>query len=132
MGGMYINQRPHFLLFFNRQSKSPIIFTFTTVSHKNTHSFITKMLSFRSILFAAAAFATVVSAVPTPDVDSSLVQRTPSIYEIIHALPLVGGLLGNLGLNVKGNTPAKRGRPSCGELINKCHGDIAVIAVKIC
>ena len=132
---MYISKRPlPFLLFFNRQSKSlfclssspsPLSLT------KNTHSFITKMLSFRSVLFAAAAFATVVSAVPTPDVDSSLVQRTP-LLEILDGLPIVGGLLGGPGLNVEGNTPAKRGRPSCGELINKCHGDIAVIAVKIC
>ena len=34
------------------------------------------MLSFRSILVAAAAFATIVSAVPIPDVEG-LVQRTP-------------------------------------------------------
>ena len=45
------------------------------------------MLSFRSILFAGAAFATVVSVFPTPDVDSSLVQRTPH-------LPGLPGLLG--------------------------------------
>ena len=34
------------------------------------------MLSFRSILVAAAAFATIVSALPIPDVEG-LVQRTP-------------------------------------------------------
>ena len=34
------------------------------------------MLSFRSILVAAAAFATIVSAVPTPEIGSGLVQRT--------------------------------------------------------
>ena len=86
------------------------------------------MLSFRSILFATAAFATVVSAVPTlaPDVDRSLVQRTPFLGELLGGLPLVGGLL---GWHDEGNT---RGGSSCGELINKCHDDIVVIAVKIC
>ena len=88
------------------------------------------MFSFRSILFAAAAFATLVSAVPTPDVDSSLVQRTP-LLDLIGGLPLIGGLLGYTPDRVKGNTPTKRGGQSCYELVKQCHDDIAVIVIKI-
>ena len=87
------------------------------------------MLSFRSILFAAAAFATLVSAVPTPDVDSSLVQR--AVLDLIGGLPLIGGLLGYTPDRVKGNTPTKRGGQSCYELVKQCHDDIGVIVIKI-
>ena len=43
------------------------------------------MLLFRSILFAAAAFVTVVSAVPTPDVDSTT--------SLLQGVPVIDGLL---------------------------------------
>ena len=82
------------------------------------------MFSFRSILVAAAAFATVVSSVPTPDVGSSLVRRTFSIGTPIGGIPGVGGVIG-------GSTNAKRGGPTCYELVKKCHDDIAVIVIKI-
>ena len=50
------------------------------------------MLSFRSILFAAAAFATVASAIPTPETGSghtNIVARTP-------ADPPAGGVIGGV------------------------------------
>ena len=97
------------------------------------------MLSFRSILFAAAAFATVVSAVPTPDVDSttsSLLQGVPAIDGLLDTVPFLGsgsplGLDGGSQSIGGGSTPAKRDVPSCSELIKKCHDDIALIVIKI-
>ena len=63
------------------------------------------MLSFKSILVAVAAFASIVSAVPSPEVGNGLniAQRSPQAVEkqpiikvvgILGGLPLVGGLLG--------------------------------------
>ena len=91
------------------------------------------MFSFRSILVAAAAFATIVSAVPTPEVGSGLVQRTPGLPGLSN-LPVGGGLpVGNLPALGGDSTPAKRGGsgPNCYERIKKCHDDISVIVIKI-
>ena len=163
------------------------------------------MLSFRSILVAAAAFATIVPAVPirVPDVEG-LVQRTPGPHHSggrhhtgsrhhtggrhhtgskhhtgsehhtgdKHHTHTGVGLPGDGADNVAGSgtgsmvegggivaepvsesvtgaggigtgagagyiavvgrsIPAKRGGPSCSELIKKCHDDIAIIVDKI-
>ena len=73
------------------------------------------MLSFRSILLAAAAFATVASAIPTPDGNALVagvanLKRSPDFYS---------------------DALARRGQPSCGDIVKKCHDDIAVVIVKI-
>ena len=102
---MYINQRP--LLFFlsslNLQSTILVAFLplwVTTLFHKHTFVFIknTEMLSFRSIFVAAAAFATVFSAVPMPDVDSRLVQRTSSLGGLLSRVPFDIPINGNIEL----------------------------------
>ena len=85
------------------------------------------MLSFRSILLAVAAFATVASAIPTPgttgitnDVggltSGGLTSGSPAVVPAAPALP---------------GAPSKRGQPSGGDIIKKCHDDIAVLVVKI-
>ena len=87
------------------------------------------MLSFRSILVAAATFATIVSAVPTPEIIPDLIHN-PSIpvFGMTTSFPGLGGL----PIGEKGITQSKRGgAPSCYERIKKCHDDIAVIVVKI-
>ena len=104
------------------------------------------MLSLRSILVAAAAFATIVSAVPTPDVGSGLVQRTPQLVPIPYPLPEDGGAgsapslpgtggADGLPLPLPGGPlpalPIKRGGQSCYERIKQCHDDISVIVIKI-
>ena len=101
------------------------------------------MLSFWSILVAAAAFATIVSAVPTPEIGSGLVQR--STVTTLDGLPITGDdlvnlpetfgslpPLGNLATIGGGITQSKRGgAPSCYERIKQCHDNISVIVVKI-
>ena len=132
------------------------------------------MLLFRSILFAAAAFATVASAIPTPETGSghtNIVARTPAdppaggvIGGVTGSgkkkggLTLIPGILKRGSLDIVARTPAdppaggvigdvtggvkkggltlipgilKRGGASCGELVKKCHDDIAVIVIKI-
>ena len=115
------------------------------------------MLSIKFILVAAAAFASTVSAVPTPEIGNSLniAQRSPAVVDdatdvasdaaglaanaaslAVHqadAGQLIDGLLVDRGggLAVGGNPPAKRGGSSCKEVIQKCYDDIAVIVVKI-
>jgi hypothetical protein len=74
------------------------------------------MLSFRSILFAAAAFATMASAIPTPDTSTNALGGLTS-REI---LPV--------GLTA---APAKRGEESWGDIVKTCHDDVAVVVVKI-
>jgi len=91
------------------------------------------MLSFKSILLAAAAFASfsMVTAIPTPETGSSLLQRAPQAGGLLGGglpkLPIVGGGLPG------GSSPAtRRGEiPSCGPRIKKCHDDISEIIVKI-
>ena len=89
------------------------------------------MLSFRSILFAAAAFAAIVSAVPTtPDVSSGLVQPSPDPPTVGGGgLSIISGLFnGLLGRDMH----CKRGGQSSSyEIVKKCHDDIAVIVIKI-
>ena len=70
------------------------------------------MLSFRSILLAAAAFATFTSAIPAP----------------APALPIVGDLLSG----ATGAAQSKRGDVgSAADVFHKCHDDISGIVVKI-
>jgi len=79
------------------------------------------MFSLRSILFAAAAFVTLTSAIPAPQVPS---------------IPAVGGAGGlpavpNLGdLSLPG-LPAKRGAQSFGDHIGDCHDKIEIIILEI-
>jgi hypothetical protein len=84
------------------------------------------MLSFRSILFAAAAFATVVSAIPTPETAGGLTNVLPvgSVGNVLPAAPQLGGLSSKRG------DEGKEGK-SCGDLFKKCKEDIAVIVIKI-
>ena len=96
------------------------------------------MLSFnlKSILVAAAAFASLVSAVPTPDTSNSLnidLGGGLGNYEQDLGSPDRGGLLVGLGLgNLNGdNGPVKRGGSSCKEIVQKCHDGIALIVIKI-
>ena len=86
------------------------------------------MFSFKSILVAAAAFASFVSAVPTPEAGNSLniAQRSPG------GLPIIGDLHGGVErLPIGGNAPVKRGGSSCKEIIQKCHDKIALITDEI-
>ena len=99
------------------------------------------MLSFRTILVAAAVFATIVSAVPTPEIGSGLVQRSTTLDglpitgdDLVNLPETFGSLppLGNLATIGGGITQSKRGgAPSCYERIKQCHDDISVIVVKI-
>jgi len=75
------------------------------------------MFSFRSILLAAAAFATVASAIPTPDAGGVTNALTPA------------GLTSGSPAVVP--APARRGQSSGGDIIKKCHDDIAVVVLKI-
>jgi len=98
------------------------------------------MLSFKSILFAAAALASLVSAIPTPETGNgitNIVARTPQVGSVVDS-----DIVGNLDVvendedqltNQRGTEPAERKRsgPSCGEIVKKCHDDIAVVVVKI-
>ena len=86
------------------------------------------MLSFRSILLAAAAFATVASAIPAPQLGNlPAAPAVPDVGSLGNGLPLVGTLGGNAAspLNTRG------GQPSCADLFQSCHNQIAPIIVKI-
>ena len=94
------------------------------------------MLSFKSILLAAAAFVSIVSAVPTPEVGNSLnvVQRSPQLPKLpatgAGTLPNVPALGGIPALG--GATNSKRGGgKSCKEIFDTCHDGIAEIIVEI-
>ena len=86
------------------------------------------MLSFKFILIAAAAFASMISAVPTPEIGNSLniAQRSPGIVDGI-AVDVID-VINNAAADV-----SKRGgsESSCKEVIQKSHDDIADIVVKI-
>jgi len=108
------------------------------------------MLSFRSILLAAAAFATIASAIPTSDTVTSggptnalrgfgLSGVLSSIFGGTDSGSGDGGGYGG-GLPYSpydgavpelSGAPVKRGDYSCGDIIKKCHDDIAVIVLKI-
>ena len=110
------------------------------------------MLSFKSIFFAAATLASIVSAIPTPEtgnslniapgglaIDGSPAQATPANSHLPPELTIgktIGKAIGKNIDNIIGKVPglvgpAKRGGSSCEEVIKKCHDDIAVIVVKI-
>lgn len=77
------------------------------------------MLSFRSILFAAAALATVVSAVPTPDTSASGVTNNA---------PGVGSAV----TNVLGGGLSGRGESQYpGDYFQTCRGTLAPIIVEL-
>jgi len=88
------------------------------------------MLSFRSILFAAAALATMVSAMPTPDGGPS----GSGLGSITH-LESLGGLTGGGGLgSITGSGPTKRGgevEHSPYKCFEKCRDGINPIIIKI-
>ena len=86
------------------------------------------MLSFRSILFAAAALATFVSAIPTPDTTGG---ATGGLTNLVGG---AGGGAPGLSNLAGGGLPVKRGgdgEKSCGDIVKKGHDDIAVIVIKI-
>ena len=128
---MYINQAPSW---FFSSSDNLVFFclsTFTLNTLSQTHIRLYKMLSFRSILFAAAAFATVVSAIPTPATLSGLTNALP-VGGVGNALPIGAPAKRQDFAPFEGGADlAKRGHPSCGDIIKKCHEDIAVIYAKI-
>lgn len=74
------------------------------------------MLSFRSILLAAAAFATFTSAIPAP------APVIPVVGDILTGGGVTNGLAGGAD---------RRGDYSAGDIFKKCHDDVAVIVVKI-
>ena len=84
------------------------------------------MFSIRSILFAAVAFATVATAIPTPDTTSNGLTAALA--------PLAGGLThGNIvpGANAVG-APTKRGASqSPKDCFKKCRDTVDPIIVKI-
>jgi len=86
------------------------------------------MLSLRSILLAAAAFATFTSAIPTTGNPLGGGDATGVIGSITDGLTSGGG-----GTNaLSGIPPAKRGfSQSCGDIFQKCHDGIAVIVVEL-
>ena len=76
----YINQALFVFSSFPHSTSSRFcLFTSTSPVFQTHIRLYYKMVSFRSILFAAAAFATVVSAIPTPDISSN--EHTDLIYE---------------------------------------------------
>ena len=114
------------------------------------------MLSFKSILVAVAAFASIVSAVPSPEVGNGLniAQRSPQIGHLhfLKGVPINGGLLGTLpnigggglsNLPIVGDgplpvanggassEPVKRGGLSCKEVVQNGHNGIAELVIKI-
>ena len=100
------------------------------------------MLSFKSILLAAAAFASIVFAVPTPEVGNSLniAQRSPAGgvpgAGALPELPATGtGLISSLPVVGGGgdSTPAVKrgGGKSCKEVFQTCHDGIVEIIVDI-
>jgi len=80
------------------------------------------MLSFRSILFAAAAFATLASATAIPSPDSGVSGVTNLLGGVTQGGVVPAGLPA---------APVKRGHKSHGDIIKKCHGDVDVRARKI-
>ena len=82
------------------------------------------MFSLRSILFAAAAFATFTSAIPTPETSTS------STGTSLSGLPALGGAGGSLVPNL-GGVGARGEEVSCGDRIQKCRDDIKVKSDKI-
>jgi len=84
------------------------------------------MLSFRSIIFAAAALATFVSAIPTPDTTGGATGGLTNLVGGAGGVPAIPNLTG-------GGLPTKRGddKKSCGDIIKKGHDDIAVIVIEI-
>lgn len=78
------------------------------------------MLSFRSILLAAAAFATLTSAIPTPIPDSGA-----ALGPLSGLGTTVTGITGNVGGNMK------RGDYSVADYFYNCHENLLEIVVKI-
>ena len=105
------------------------------------------MLSFKFILIAAAVFASVVSAVPTPVIDNNLniAELSPYTGAVGAAENVVGAAYNAAFSNADTVHPlpgapstspptlVKRGgsSSSCKEVIQKSHDDIADIVVKI-
>ena len=85
------------------------------------------MFSLRSILFAAAAFASIASAIPAPPM-----PNIPApIPNIPGATDLLGGALSGGALSNGAVPPVKRGTLSFGDRIGDCHDKIEVIVVEI-
>jgi hypothetical protein len=84
------------------------------------------MLSFRSILFAAAAFATIASAIPTPGTPTDAADMTDDPLAGIPARidDLTNTEVTDL-LGVRG------GSSNPVDLISNCHDSISVIVVKL-
>ena len=80
------------------------------------------MLSLRSILFAAAAFATIASAIPAPQLPTVPLPGGTNV---------IGGILGNGALGNGLVPPVKRGALSFGDRISDCHDKIALIVIDI-
>lgn len=85
-----------------------------------SHIRLYKMLSFRSILLAAAAFATLTSAIPTPIPDSGA-----ALGPLSGLGTTVTGITGNVGGNMK------RGDYSVADYFYNCHENLLEIVVKI-
>ena len=80
------------------------------------------MFSFRSILLAAAAFATLTSAIPAP--------QLPNVAGASNIANVVGGIVPGNPLNGVG-APVKRGPLSFGDHFSDCHDKIELIVIEI-
>jgi len=85
------------------------------------------MFSLRSILLAAAAFATLTSAIPTPE------TTTSSTGTGLSSVPALGGIVGGAGggLPTSGLGLGARGEWSAGDHIKDCHEKVHVKVKKI-
>ena len=77
------------------------------------------MFSFRSILLAAAAFATLTSAIPAPQLPN--VAGASNIANVVGDIVPVNGV----------GAPVKRGPLSFGDHFSDCHDKIAVVVIEI-
>ena len=80
------------------------------------------MLSFRSLLFAAAAFATLASAIPTPD--TSARDLVTTLGQVFAGDGVADGITG--GISGRGEE-----RQYAPDVFKKCHDSVLGIIVEI-
>jgi len=91
------------------------------------------MLSFRSLFLAAAAFATLASAIPTASGPLDIAEGLTNGGGLSNIAPLAGGAAPGIPNLAGGGLPAKRGgeKAPAGDYIRSCHDQIEPIVIKI-